>query len=110
MRVGYLIVAALAASVAIFALQNTDQMTVRFALWRLDGVPIASLVLGSLGAGLLIAGLPFWIKLSVWRSRARSLQTRVGTLEAAVGERDRQLLRMPPNADQGRAADPGVPD
>lgn len=110
MKVGYLIVAALAASVAIFALQNTDQMTVRFALWRLDGVPIASLVLASLGAGLLIAGLPLWIKLSVWRARARSLQTRVGTLEAAVGERDRQLLRTPPHADQGRAADPGVPD
>src|SRR3990172_3094058 len=89
------IVAALAVSVAIFALQNTDQTAVRFAFWRLDGVPIAGLVLGSLGAGLLIAGLPLWIKLSVWRARARSLETRVGALEAAVEERDRQLLRMP---------------
>ncbi len=79
MRLGYIIVAALAVSVAIFALQNTDETAVRFALWRLDGVPIASLVLGSLGAGLLIAGLPLWIKLSVWRARARSLETRVGT-------------------------------
>ncbi len=95
MRLGYIIIAALAASVAIFALQNTDQTAVRFVLWRLDGVPIASLVLGSLGAGLLIAGLPLWIKLSVWRARARSFETRVGTLEAAVEERDRQLLRMP---------------
>lgn len=74
MRLGYIIVAALAVSVAIFALQNTDETAVRFALWRLDGVPIASLVLGSLGAGL-----PLWIKLSVWRARARSLETRVGT-------------------------------
>jgi len=96
MKFGYLVVAALAAGVAVFALQNTDPTAVRFGLWRLDGVPIAGLVLGSLGAGLLIAGLPLWIKLIVWRARARSVETRVGMLEAAVAERDRQLLRMPP--------------
>ena len=96
MNVGYIIVAALGAGVAVFALQNTDQTAVRFLLWRLDGVPIAGLVLGSLGAGLLIAGLPLWIKLSVWRSRARSLETRTQMLEAAVEERDRRLLRQQP--------------
>jgi uncharacterized integral membrane protein len=58
MKVGYLIVASIAARMAIFALQNADQSAVRFVLWRPDGVPIASLALGSLGAGLLIAGLP----------------------------------------------------
>lgn len=96
MKLGYMIVAVLAASVAVFALQNTDQTTVKFALWKLGGVPIAGLVLGSLGAGLLIAGLPLWIRLSVWRSRARSLDTRVKMLQGAVEERDRQILRMPP--------------
>jgi len=58
MKVGYLIVASIAARMAIFALQNADQSAVRFVLWRPDGVPIASLALGSLGAGLLIADLP----------------------------------------------------
>jgi uncharacterized integral membrane protein len=95
MNVGYLIVAVLAVSVALFALQNTDQTAVRFVLWRLEGVPIAGLVLGALGAGLLIAGLPLWIKLSVWRGRAHSLEARVTMLEGAVEERDRQALRMP---------------
>jgi uncharacterized integral membrane protein len=96
MKVGYVFVAALAVSVTLFALQNTGQTPVRFAFWRLEGMPIASLVLGSLGAGLLISGVPLWIKLSVWRRRAHSLETRVTMLERAVEERDRQLLRMPP--------------
>ncbi len=96
MRLGYLVVAVVAASVAVFALQNTHQADVNFALWKVGGVPIAGLVLGSLGAGLLIAGVPLWIKLTVWRARARSLETRVKMLESAVEERDRQLLRTPP--------------
>jgi uncharacterized integral membrane protein len=97
MKVGYLIVAVLATSVTLFALQNPGVTAVRFALWRLGGVPIAGLVLGSLGAGLLIAGLPLWIRLTVWRSRARSHETRATMLERTVEERDRQLLRMPPS-------------
>lgn len=96
MRLGYVIVAVVAASVAVFALQNTDHAVVKFALWQVGGVPIAGLVLGSLAAGLLIAGVPLWIKLGVWRARARSLETRVKMLEGAVEERDRQILRPPP--------------
>jgi uncharacterized integral membrane protein len=96
MGLGYLLVAALSVLVTIFALQNTDPATVRFLLWRLETVPVAILVLAALGAGLVIAGLPLGIKLRVWRSRARSLETRARMLETAVGERDRQILRMPP--------------
>jgi uncharacterized integral membrane protein len=96
MKLGYVVVAAVAVVVTVFALQNTDPATVRFLIWRLDTVPLAILVLVSLGAGLLIAGLPLAIRLSVWRSRARSHESRAGMLQAAVEERDRQLLRMPP--------------
>jgi len=96
MKFGNLVVAVLAASVTLFALQNTDQTAVRFVIWRLEGVPIAGLVLGSLGAGLLIAGVPLWIKLGIWRKRARALEARVGTLETTAEERDRQPLRTPP--------------
>ena len=106
MNAGYLVVAVLAISVTLFALQNTDHTAVRFAFWRLEGVPIAGLVLGCLGAGLLISGLPLWIKLSVSRRRAHSLETRVKMLEGVVEERDRQLLRMPPSPERHRGADP----
>ena len=96
MGLGYVVVAVLAASVAVFALQNTDPATVRFLFWRLERVPLATLVLVSFGAGLLIAAVPLAIRLGIWRSRARSQQARAGMLEAAAGERDRQALRPPP--------------
>ena len=96
MGLGYALVAAVAVVVTVFALQNTDPATVRFLLWRVDTIPLAILVLAALGAGLLIAGLPLMIRLGVWRSRARSHETRAGMLQSAVEERDRQLLRMPP--------------
>ena len=86
MRFGYLVVAVLAVAVTVFALQNTSEIAVRFGVWRLDRVPIAGLVLGSLGAGLLIAGAPLWIKLGIWRSRARSLQRRLDALSTPADE------------------------
>jgi uncharacterized integral membrane protein len=86
MKFGYVVVAALAVIITIFALQNTAETAVRFAIWRLEGVPIAGLVLGSLGAGLVIAAVPLWIKLGIWRSRARSLQTRLAMLDTSADE------------------------
>jgi uncharacterized integral membrane protein len=95
MNIGYLAVAVLAASVTVFALQNTEPAAVRFALWRLEGAPIATLVLAALGSGVVIGGLPLWIRLAGWRRRARALETRVAMLERAVEERNRQLLSTP---------------
>lgn len=96
MRLGYVVVAAVAILVTVFALQNTDPAVVRFLAWRLETVPVAVLVLVTLGAGLLIAGVPLAIRLAVWRSRARSYESRIPALEAAARERERQPLRAPP--------------
>ena len=79
--------------ITIFALQNANPASVRFLFWRVEAVPVAGLVLASLIAGLLIAGLPLAIRLGVWRSRARSLEGRV---KAPVEERDRPTPRTPP--------------
>ncbi|HEU4369051.1 MAG TPA: LapA family protein [Methylomirabilota bacterium] len=95
MGLGYIVVAVVAVAVTVFTLQNTDPATVRFLAWRLE-LPLAGVMLIALGAGLLAIGLPLAIRLSVWRRRARSHETRVAMLEAAVEERDRQLLRLQP--------------
>ena len=93
MKLGYVVVAVLAVIITIFALQNTDPATVRFLVWRLEAIPVAGLVLASLIIGLLIAGLPLAIKLGIWRSRARSLESRVNT-----GAGDRTPRGTPPQA------------
>jgi uncharacterized integral membrane protein len=78
---GYAIVAIIAASVAVFSLQNSAPVQVRFLFWVLDGVPVAALVLLSLAAGLIVAGVPLWIARWRLRTRARTLEARVAALE-----------------------------
>ncbi len=81
MAFGYLIVALVAASVAVFALQNAEPTKIRFLFWVIDGVPVAALVLLSLAAGLVVAGVPLWLGRWRLRARARALEARVATLE-----------------------------
>jgi hypothetical protein len=70
---GYLVVAILAAAVAVFALQNSEP-----------------------GLGLVVVGLPLWIRSWRWRSRALAAEARVATLDKALAEREQALMRRPP--------------
>ena len=81
MAFGYVIVAIVAASVAVFALQNAEPTKIRFLFWVIDGVPVAALVLLSLAAGLIVAGVPLWLGRWRLRARARALGARVAALE-----------------------------
>lgn len=93
MALGYLIVALLAAAVAVFALQNSAETRVQFLVWTLEGLPVAAVALVSLAIGLVVAGLPLWIRSWRWRSQARSAQARAAMLDKALAERDQMLLR-----------------
>ncbi len=93
MALGYLIVALLAAAVAVFALQNSAETRVQFLMWTLEGLPVAAVALVSLAIGLVVAGLPLWIRSWRWRSQARSAQARAAMLDKALAERDQMLLR-----------------
>ena len=96
MTIAYLFVGLLSAAVAIFALQNGQPASLHFLAWSLEGVPLASAILIALSAGLLLAGIPLSIEQLRWRSRARSLATRVSLLESALGERDVPALAQRP--------------
>jgi uncharacterized integral membrane protein len=98
MAVGYAIVAILAAAVAVFALQNSNPTAIRFAVWSLDGVPLAGLVLVSLVAGIIVAGVPLWIQRWRLRSRVRALERRVQALESAPPERASGSTALPPRS------------
>jgi uncharacterized integral membrane protein len=88
MALGYLVVAILAAGVAVFALQNGAPTPVRFAVWTVDGLPLAALILASLASGLIVAGLPLLIQRWRLRARLRAAERRVAELEAAAARRE----------------------
>jgi uncharacterized integral membrane protein len=72
---GYLIVTIVAVAVAVFTMQNTARVSVTFAIWEAKEVPLAAVVLASLGVGILIAAVPLWFRLLAARSRVRKLST-----------------------------------
>lgn len=66
----------LGAAVAIFAVQNVTPVEIRFFLWQVEG-PLAAVVLGAVGMGLVVAlllGLPDTI---LSRLRMRRLEHQV---------------------------------
>jgi uncharacterized integral membrane protein len=107
----YLIVAVLAVAVAVFAMQNTTPVAVKFLAWEIPDVPVAGVVLGSLAAGLVIAGLPLWFRLWRARRRARLLEDAADrAAREAAAVRPAPSPPLPPPAASGGAPSPGRPD
>jgi uncharacterized integral membrane protein len=96
MAFGYIVVAILAAAIAVFALQNNTPTPVRFAIWSIESVSVAALILIALAAGLIVAGVPLLIQRWRLRSRARALEARIAALETVLAERRASLTSSPP--------------
>lgn len=88
----YLFVAVVASAATMFVLQNTAPISLRFLFWSLPQTPLASVILASFAAGIVLVGLPFSI--SRWRLRAKSR-----SLEARLAEVDGEARRLEPPAD-----------
>jgi uncharacterized integral membrane protein len=88
----YLFVAVVASAATMFALQNTTPISLRFLFWSLPQTPLASVILASFAAGIVLVALPFSI--SRWRLRAKSR-----TLEARLAEVEGEARRLEPPAD-----------
>lgn len=101
----YLLVALVSVAVAIFAMQNTDHVTVGFIVWKITAVPLAGVVLVSLAAGMVIVGVPLWFRL--WRARSR-LQAAEARLAAAAPP-PAPPASWPPGPPSGPTP-PGPPD
>lgn len=63
--------------IAVFALQNTAAVELRFLLWKAQG-SLAAVVLASVAAGLLIAFLLGLPEILTARWRIRSLEQQLG--------------------------------
>ena len=94
MRLKDAFVVVLVAAVAILVLQNTAPTSVRFLLWALEGVPLATVILLSVAIGIVIVGVPLWLSGLQLRRRVRALEQKVTTVAERPGEpRDSEARR-----------------
>jgi len=79
----YVLIAALAIAVAVFALQNADRVTVSFLAWKVEGAPLAAVILVSGAVGGVVVSLVGAVQRWRLRTQIRQLEARLRTLEPA---------------------------
>lgn len=89
MGLKYIIVFVVAIAITAFALQNNSPTSVRFLIWHLAGVPLATIILVSVALGVALVGVPLLIERWRLRSRVRALEARLGTAETPGDEHAR---------------------
>ena len=70
----YLLVALVGAAVAVFAAQNLDPVVIRFLTWRIEGAPLALVIILAVVSGAFAASLVGGIKNLRLRSRIRQIE------------------------------------
>lgn len=101
MQIFYWLILLVAIGMAIFAVQNSNVplITIKFLIWQFE-TSLVYTILGSMGAGVLIA-LFFCVPKIVRSSfRSKELKKQIGNLETA--------LHGPPPPDQGRDKTIGI--
>jgi uncharacterized integral membrane protein len=83
----YVLMALVGASAAIFAIQNLDPVVIRFLGWRVEGMPVALVILLSAFIGVVFAALSGFAQQWRLRSRVRQLENQVAQLSAADVQR-----------------------
>ena len=81
MTLAYLLMAIVGAACAVFALQNMDPVVIRFIGWRIEGMPLALVILLSVLGGLIFASCAGLLRHWKLRSRIRQLEAQLATQE-----------------------------
>jgi uncharacterized integral membrane protein len=89
MTLAYLLMALVGAACAVFALQNMDPVVIRLLGWRVEGMPLALVILLSVLGGLVFASC-------VGLLRHWKLRSRIRQLEAQLAAQERTGTPMPP--------------
>ena len=84
MVIAYLFMAVLGAAAAIFVLQNFDPVVVRFLGWRIEGAPLAMVIMLSVLTGIVLTALMGVMQQWRLRSRIRQLEGRLAQVGAAA--------------------------
>jgi uncharacterized integral membrane protein len=84
MTLAYLLMALVGAACAVFALQNMDPVVIRFLGWRVEGMPLAFVILLSVLGGLVFASCVGLLRHWKLRSRNRQLEAQLAAREPPV--------------------------
>lgn len=77
MTIVYLLIVLMALAITVFALQNAEQVTIRFLAWQIERAPLAAVILISGAVGAIFASLVGFVQRWKLRSKLRQLETRV---------------------------------
>jgi uncharacterized integral membrane protein len=72
--VAYVLMALVGAAVAVFAVQNLDPVVIAFLGWRVQGMPLALVILGSLVSGMILAWAAAMVPYLRLRARLRQCE------------------------------------
>ena len=81
-----LVIAILAAAIAAFSLYNSDPVTVKFFVWKVEEVPLAAVILAAVLGGAIPVSLIGFVGRLRLKLRIRQLESRVRELEAPKRE------------------------
>ena len=81
MTFAYVLMGLVGAACAVFALQNMDPVVIRFLSWRVEGMPLALVMLLSMLGGLVFASCVGLLRHWKLRSRIRQLEAQLAAQE-----------------------------
>ena len=87
MVIVYVLMVVIGAAGAIFALQNIEPVVIRFLAWRIEGAPLAMVIMMSIVIGVVFASLVGIVQQLRLRSKIRQLEHQLAKISAA-GERE----------------------
>lgn len=93
MVIMYILMVLVGAAGAIFALQNIDPVVIRFLFWRIEGAPLAMVIILSIAIGVVLTSLIGLVQQLKLRSRIRKLEHSLAQATAAA---ERQQPDQPP--------------
>jgi uncharacterized integral membrane protein len=93
MSIVYILMILIGAAGAIFALQNIDPVVIRFLVWRLEGAPLALVIILSIAIGVILTSLFGLVQQIKLRSKIRHLEADLAKASAAA---ERHQATQPP--------------
>jgi len=93
MVITYILMVLVGAAGTIFALQNIDPVVIRFLFRRIEGAPLAMVIILSIAIGVVLTSLVGIVQQLKLRSRIRKLEY---NLAQATAARERQQAERPP--------------